>query len=84
MTHRLHPCARISRTALVSGNASVYSKHSNGCILGASSTGSGLTVAHQRGLRIEDVVPKRSERHRRADATTRIAAAMGQLTHSFR
>lgn len=84
MTHRLHPCTRTSRTAFVSGNASVYSKHSNGCILGASSTGSGLTVARQRAARIQDIVPKRSKRSGRVHATTRIAAATGQLTHSHR
>jgi len=84
MTNRLHPCTRTSRTALVSGNARVYSTHSNGCILAASSTGSGLTVAHQRGVRIEDIGPKRSKRSGRVVATTRIAAAMGQLTHSHR
>jgi hypothetical protein len=84
MTCRLPASNWISRTVSPSGSAPVHSALCQWCNPRFSPSFFCSLVTQNRGVRLDDDVPKLSNRNACAKATARIAPATGQLTHSRR
>jgi hypothetical protein len=84
MTYQLPASKGTSRTASPTGCAPVHSKPRKSCSPPLPPSFFCSSVTQLRGMQLGDTVPTLSNRSAYTKATTPIAPATGQLTHSHR